>query len=750
MDALEQINENSAVDDGFNLVIDCYPPPDEEQNNRQLTENYIDLYEEPPPDEEQNNRQLTENNINLYEEGLITVDDDDEAPDHFIPIVAHGLSHEDYHTIFNVNHPTSSQWKETEGPTASNVSATIDGGRKMMWDQAKTEIDFVREKVRAATGMKDPTIKDLWDLIFGPRSKMGQLLEQQLLMKREDMEKALGTFFLAAAYNLSKTKIFDRNSLVNLDGLANEKTYQLFWNLLSKFGSNGQGNATSPRGFRPLWLVIQSAFNDTCRELFVEGFEEYMRITIDDDKMHYQAEKMDTQGLKRTQHVRDNRKGFVAHTACYTASGLPIGIEWERSNDDSTTAATERLIRGQLSPMSGQNGPPMLANTEFAMDRGYCLPSLLYDFFLPSGADVLGTMKRCPMFPFTFDQKIGAGDKRQVIDTKGFKALFLKKLTTREKNLTGIAYRDGKGGITLGLTTFEQNRHWDLVLTNPLDIEHDGEKLPWYNSIFDKREQEPEEQLKQLFDNLPVDPFTTKQNTPEWFLLRAFSCTSSATDQLLNEVKKAYLDPNSRGLINDATASALKTVLDVVQGPTWDLMANSHEVPSPAIFTAENVLEPSAENEIEDNVRLLTSGNTTVVEADLKAQIDNHALTDDMLRSYLEKIGIKPVRDKKRNEEKFKNWLDVEAPRRPYILWNKSRLIDACIRKFGGKKSNYNSYDNNYLIHRLSTYQEHPSNRQNSQNSQESPAASNLRTSLLKRIFESSFMPKLTAKGREY
>ena len=33
MDAPEQINENSAVDDGFNLVIDCYPPPDEEQNN---------------------------------------------------------------------------------------------------------------------------------------------------------------------------------------------------------------------------------------------------------------------------------------------------------------------------------------------------------------------------------------------------------------------------------------------------------------------------------------------------------------------------------------------------------------------------------------------------------------------------------------------------------------------------------------------------------------------------------------------
>ncbi len=152
-----------------------------------------------------------------------------------------------------------------------------------------------------------------------------------------------------------------------------------------------------------------------------------MCVIVDDDKMHYQSEKNDTQGLKRTQHVRDNRKGFVAHTACYTASGLPIGIGWERSSDDSTATATERLIRAQLSPTNGQYGPPMLPNTEFAMDQGYCIPSLLFDFFLPSGCDYLGTVKWCPVFPFTFDQKVAPGDKRQVVKPKGFKSLFQKK-----------------------------------------------------------------------------------------------------------------------------------------------------------------------------------------------------------------------------------------------------------------------------------------------------------------------------------
>jgi hypothetical protein len=53
--------------------------------------------------------------------------------------------------------------------------------------------------------------------------------------------------------------------------------------------------------------------------------------------------EQDTQGPKVTQHVRDNRKGFMAHTCCYTASGLPNGIEWEHANYDSMTTAMKRL-----------------------------------------------------------------------------------------------------------------------------------------------------------------------------------------------------------------------------------------------------------------------------------------------------------------------------------------------------------------------------------------------------------------------
>jgi len=162
-------------------------------------------------------------------------------------------------------------------------------------------------------------------------------------------------------------------------------------------------------------------------------------------------------------------------------------------------AVTERLIRVQLLPLSGQNNPPTLTNTEFAMDRGCCLPSLLFNFLLPSGAVMLGTVKCSPMSPFTFDQKLSPNDMQQSIETRGFKALYMKKLSTKDKVLTEIAYRDGKGGL-----------HLDLP-------------LKWYKKVLPKMSDfdqcEENEELKLLFRQLEVVPLTTEQNTPEWFLL---------------------------------------------------------------------------------------------------------------------------------------------------------------------------------------------------------------------------------------
>jgi len=291
--------------------------------------------------------------------------DSDSNDDGFPTLAKIGCSLEDYDIIFKKKHPSNSLWKDAEAPNEFNVSATINGARQDTWNQAIQEINFVKENVQNILGERDPSINNLVDLIFGQKSNIGRLLEEKLEVSSETLLKIIGTFSLAAAYNLSKTQLFGKNSFLNREALTDEDTYTEFWKKAAMYGCKEPGSNAPVRGMKPLWLDVQNALNDTLRRLFIEGFEKYMKITTDDDKMHFQlCSKADTQGLKSTQHVRDNRKGFVAHTACYTASGLPIGIEWERENDDSTAAATERLIRAQLAPTSGQMGPPSLPQTE--------------------------------------------------------------------------------------------------------------------------------------------------------------------------------------------------------------------------------------------------------------------------------------------------------------------------------------------------------------------------------------------------
>ncbi len=181
--------------------------------------------------------------------------------------------------------------------------------------------------------------------------KHGRLLGEKLAINNESLLKYPGTYFLAAAYNLLQNQIYNKHSFINMEGLTDQKNYQSFWNSLAKMGCIKKGN-THAHGLWPLWIDAEHALNETCRELFIEGADFYVRVTIDDDKMHYEAkDQQSAQGLKIAQYIHNNYKGVVAHTTCYTASRLPIGIEWEWSNNDTTSTATERLIRTQLPPI---------------------------------------------------------------------------------------------------------------------------------------------------------------------------------------------------------------------------------------------------------------------------------------------------------------------------------------------------------------------------------------------------------------
>jgi hypothetical protein len=66
-------------------------------------------------------------------------------------------------------------------------------------------------------------------------------------------------------------------------------------------------------------------------------------------------------------------------------------------------------------------------------------------------------------------------------------------------------------------------------------------------------------------------------------------------------------------------------------------------IPSPAL--TEN---KSMNDVIEINITLLASGTTTDIEVELKSQVADYSLGDMVLKIYLEKIGIKLVKDCKK------------------------------------------------------------------------------------------------------
>ena len=91
-----------------------------------------------------------------------------------------------------------------------------------------------------------------------------------------------------------------------------------------------------------------------------------------------------------------------------------------------------------------------------------------------------------------------------------------------------------------------------------------------------------------LFDVLPVKPCTLQQGSPEWFLLRKFSFTSSTSDRSLAQVKKLFIGrlPEDTLFIDPMIKLAIQRVLSVIHGPGWGNRSSTPSIPNPSNETA--------------------------------------------------------------------------------------------------------------------------------------------------------------------
>ena len=122
------------------------------------------------------------------------------------------------------------------------------------------------------------------------------------------------------------------------------------------------------------------------------------------------------------------------------------------------------------------------------------------------------------------------------------------------------------------------------------------------------------------------------------------------------------MDDGLQNFVDDVTWEALFTVLTIIYGVGWDHRAMNPVMPPPN----NEVIEPEADSpvspalidgvDINANIQLLVSGEAlnTGLENELKYQISSNTMTEEVLKAYLEKIGVKAVRERKKNLEKLR------------------------------------------------------------------------------------------------
>ena len=218
----------------------------------------------------------------------------------------------------------------------------------------------------------------------------------------------------------------------------------------------------------PLWEAMECVVNNFLMSISITGRNGKISVALDDDKLWLglkNSARMDLFGLKYCKHVKDNRTGLILHTAVTSTTNIPLGVAFERSND-TTASCFQRLLDG----MFGQGGTTNLRNVYIHSDRGYMLPSLVFKYLIQVGADVLGTVKRCSGWPFTYDQKMKPNDKRTFVDKKGASTLMLKWCPTSMKGVFASAFRNGSDRVATAISTLHNQHHWEAIVLHPAEL----------------------------------------------------------------------------------------------------------------------------------------------------------------------------------------------------------------------------------------------------------------------------------------
>lgn len=359
-----------------------------------------------------------------------------------------------------------SLWVDVD-PTLVPAIFSIDDAKKNNWGLAKSEIKDLKKRVGELLN-KDLEIintEDIHHLILmktlGPGSEIGQFLRKELELSTEKYLKFMFTFFMQAAYRISVTALYDKQSLLKSFVPIEKEEYLEIWKLMSTKKKVPPHMMRSTRCSTPLWQTLEAIVNAELKNIVIAGREGRIAISLDDDKVWFAnntSNMTDLFDVKYTTHTQANRKGMVAHTAVTTGHMVPLNIAIERKDDSATKCLTRMLTY-----LFGSSGSVDLQNIDVHSDRGYMVRATV-DFFLEHGANFVGTIKRlAKCWPFTFNQQVNPkSDGRTVVDVKGAPTLFLKcNRRAGRKTLFTSAFCNGSQSVATALSSLHCGFQWE-------------------------------------------------------------------------------------------------------------------------------------------------------------------------------------------------------------------------------------------------------------------------------------------------
>ena len=128
-----------------------------------------------------------------------------------------------------------------------------------MWRQAKEEIEMLKE----FWSNKFPSTDKIIQYLFGRKSKLFHLLNEELDVTYAECCRFLATFFTAAQVNLPPLRLY-ANSCIDTTGLMEEDEYMKIIKKINNMNTDDPNLDDDA-----LWMRLEDCFNSVAKRTFL-------------------------------------------------------------------------------------------------------------------------------------------------------------------------------------------------------------------------------------------------------------------------------------------------------------------------------------------------------------------------------------------------------------------------------------------------------------------------------------------------